>query len=446
MSDVALPIGPGTGVSEVLWFAAARWVLILALLAAPLALGAVQPWAWGTLEAVAFVVFLLWLIGTVVQKEAAVLWSPLYVPGLLLLLLGALQLSFRLTLDWTSTREAFLKLSLGLVLFFLATQLLAAGSQRVVHRFGLVVCAFAFLLSMFALVQLFSSHDKIYWTIPTPHAVFGPYVNRNHYAGLMEMLIPVAAAYAATRRVGLSLRLLLGFLVLIPVVSVFISGSRGGLLSLCCEILIAAGIAWQLVPKGSRRSLLAVAAAGVVITVSLAFWLINTEASQRIVEALNLKSAANEPAAGTRIRVSRDSLRILKEHPWIGTGMGSFEVAFPAYQSFPSDLLWDHAHNDYVEALAENGFVGGAMMLGGLVLFLRLAFSNLRVRLKSRAGWISCGAAVGCCGILVHSLVDFNLHLPANAAWFAASMAIACASSAAVQGGLGQQIPGANLD
>src|SRR6476659_8052000 len=95
---------------ETRWSSAARWVLVLAILAAPLDLGAVQPWAWGALEALAFVAFLLWLAGSTAQGEFTLVWSPLYIPGGLVLLLGLAQLGFHLTLDWTSTREAVLKL------------------------------------------------------------------------------------------------------------------------------------------------------------------------------------------------------------------------------------------------------------------------------------------------------------------------------------------------
>jgi O-antigen ligase len=121
---------------------------------------------------------------------------------------------------------------------------------------------------------------------------------------------------------------------------------------------------------------------------------------------------------GARLVVARDSLRLVRAHPWLGTGLGSFEVAFPRYQSSPTDLVWDHAHNDYVEALAETGLIGGLLVISALVLFFRLAFRRLGERLRHRAEWIQIGAAIGCCGLLVHSFVDFNLHIPANAAWF----------------------------
>ncbi len=407
------------------WFRAASWLLILAICAAPLAFGGVEPWAWGALQALVSLVFLLWLAGSVGQREFRVVWSPLYLPALLLLLLGAVQVAFRLTLDWTSSREAVLKLALDLLLFFLANQLLAGGSRRTLRQFGFTVCLFAFLLSMFALLQLFSSENKIYWTIPSPNFAFGPYVNRNHYAGLMELLIPVSAGYVACQRARVSVRLLLAFMVLIPFVSVCISGSRGGMLSLGAEIVLTSVVLWRLPSSELRRPLLVVTGAALATTSALALWLVTPEVSEKLAESAHA-STLGEPSITARLSAAADSLRMLEKHPWIGTGMGSFEAVFPSYQSFPSDRIWDHAHNDYAEALAETGLAGAVLVAAEVILFLRLAFSGVPSRLTSRANWIPFGAAVGCCGVLIHSLADFNLHLPANAAWFSVCAAVAC--------------------
>ena len=89
--------------------------------------------------------------------------------------------------------------------------------------------------------------------------------------------------------------------------------------------------------------------------------------------------------------------------------------------------MFTHAHNDYAEALAEAGLAGGALVLLALALFFRRAFADLRERLRREAGWVQVGAAVGCSGLLVHSLADFNFHIPANAAWFCATLAVALA-------------------
>jgi len=123
--------------------------------------------------------------------------------------------------------------------------------------------------------------------------------------------------------------------------------------------------------------------------------------------------------------MARDALYMWLEHPWLGVGIGDFETAYPRYHSFPTDMWVDHAQNDYVEAAAETGLVGALLILAAVALFLYLAFRNVIHLVGSNAGWVRLGAAIGCCGLLVHSFGDFNLHIPANAAWFAVLAGIA---------------------
>ena len=85
----------------------------------------------------------------------------------------------------------------------------------------------------------------------------------------------------------------------------------------------------------------------------------------------------------------------------------------------------DHAHNDYAEALVETGIAGGGLIAAAIVMFIFFAFRNLTQRLRDEFGWLQVGASLGVCALLLHSCVDFNLHIPANAVWLAASGGIA---------------------
>jgi O-antigen ligase len=132
-----------------------------------------------------------------------------------------------------------------------------------------------------------------------------------------------------------------------------------------------------------------------------------------------------EVKLGDRLRVGVDTLRMARSHPWMGVGVGCFEDVFPNYLTFPTDLHWTHAHDDVLEAVAETGSPGVVMILVALVLFFCLAFRHIERRLRHGWGWIQMGAAVGAVGLLCHSFVDFNLRVPANAAWFVVCLAIA---------------------
>jgi O-antigen ligase len=405
-------------------FSIARVLLVATLLAAPLPFGAIQAWAWALLALLALLLLLLWAIGSAQRGALSITWSPLYLPAVLFILLGGIQFFAHLTLDPIATRESLLKLVTDLVFFFLAGQLLAAGSEKTLRTFGLAVAVYAFTLALFAVLQFFSSNGLIYWAVETAGWAFGPYVNHNHYAGLMEMLIPVAACYVLSRPGNHPLRTLLGFALLVPIASLLLSGSRGGLISLLAEILILGVILLWHGPHFGRRSPATAGVLGIAAAALLFFWMDPGDISKRL---LTIANTAQSPEAtfGDRKALTLDSLHMLRDHLWVGTGLGSFETAYPAYQSFPTDLAYAHAHNDYAEALAETGLVGGVLILAALVMFFRLAFKKLADRLQHDTGWIQLGAAIGCCGLLVHSFVDFNLHIPANVAWFAVSAAIA---------------------
>jgi len=404
-------------------FLAARVVLGAVLLAAPLALGAVQTWSWAALVALSILLLFLWASGCVRQQTVKIVWSPLYLPAALFLLLGLVQLFAHLTRDRIATREALLKLVADLIFFFLTAQLFAGSSRRTWRSVGLGVLVYAFLFSLLAMVQFFSSPNLIYWSVK-PHWggwIFGPYVNHNHYAGLMELLIPLGAAYAFSRRQNPG-RALVGFAVLVPVASLLLSGSRGGVVALLAESLLCIVVLSGVAAAPSRRTLALAVTLGMTTAVLLFLWMDPGDISKRLGGIFN-PSHFREKSLGERKVVALDSLRIFLDHPWAGTGLGSFETVYPRYQSLPGDAVWDHAHNDYAEALAETGLAGALLILLSLALFFRLAFNDLRRRLGHEAGWVQAGAALGCCGLLVHSMVDFNLHIPANAAWFAACAA-----------------------
>jgi len=415
--------GATTG-GSFLWFSVARMLLVATLLAAPLAFGAVQEWAWGAMAVAAFLMLLFWSIAGARLGNLKILWSPLYLPALLFLLLGTIQFFAHRTLDPIATREALLKLVTDLIFFFLAGQLLATGAEKILRGFGLAVVVYAFSLALFAMLQLFSSNGLIYWSVQTPRSAFGPYVNHNHYAGLMEMLIPVGAGYVLSRPRDHAMRTLLGFALVVPIASLLLCGSRGGFISLLAEVVILGAILLWRAPAPGRRSLAAAGGLGITAAALLFLWMDPGGISKHL---LTIANTAQSPEAtfGDRKIVALDSLHILRDHLWLGIGLGGFETAYPAYQSFPTDSIWGHAHNDCAEALAETGLVGGLLIVAALALFFRLAFKRLGERLRHDAGWIRLGAALGCCGLLVHSFVDFNFHIPANAAWFAVLASIA---------------------
>ncbi len=354
------------------------------------------------------------------------IWSPLFVPGGLFLIFAAIQFATRSTIDLISTRNSLVELAAILIFFFMTFQVSAIATEQTWRLMGAGVIAYTFAMALFAVVQYFSSAGKLYWTV-TPHSggwIFGSYVNHDHYAGLMEMSIPLSAGFALAEYRRHRLSALMGFAVLVPVASVLLSGSRGGMISLLLE---AGMFLFVSLFKGPRRDIRRAAtrvAAVLVVAFAGFLWMDNRDVGQHL-ETVFEPSHVSDTAFVYRRQTALDTLRLFRDHWLLGSGLGSFQYAFPKYQSIPGDAVWDHAHDDYVETLAETGVVGGLLVLTALIMWFRLAFSHLRERLKNRGGWIQLGAALGCCGLLLHSLFDFNLHIPANALWFGVCAALA---------------------
>ena len=418
-------------------FSLARILLVATLLGAPLAFGAVLPWAWAVLGLLAGLGLFLWALGSVRQGALRLNWSPLYIPLALFFLLGVAQYAVGLTLEGPETRQALVLLAVDLAFFFLAVQLFAGAGSEGLPAFGLAVLVYGGSVGLFTILQFVSGTHRIYGIVSTPRDVlFGPYVNRDHYAGLMEMLIPVAILYIAGRRTRGSpgTTTLYVFAVTLTVASLMLAGSRAGLLALSAEIAIAAIALRRTVAQTKEGRRLVMSAAMVLVAGVILFAFLDPGGIARRLGSVVDVNTARVEWAGRRKIMAFDTLRMWRDHPVLGVGLGAFEIAYPHYQSFPSDDWIDHAHNDYIEALAETGLVGALLILCALALFFLEAFRDWGQPLQSQASWIRSAAAIGCCGILVHSLWDFNLHIPANAAWFAvlAGITITSRASAAI--------------
>jgi O-antigen ligase len=411
-----------------LFQALARLVLVLTLCAAPWAFGAVEPWAWGILTALVFLALLLWALGGCLRGTIRISWTPLYWPFLVFLLLAVVQWSANSTFDRVATRESALKIITDFVIFFLAGQLLSTQPEngRALGWFGLVALALTSAISILAMAQQLTGTRAIYWTLTPPLGwIFGPYVNHNHYGGLLEMLIPLSVGYVLSRPAYSLSRVLLWILVGIALISVWASASRGASVAVLVEgVFMGILLIWNRRHIAWRGSLLLIVGA-VVVSAGIFVWMVQSGRSSGRGWTVFQSDQNLEVTMKDRFRGGIIALRMAREHPLTGIGLGCFEYVFPSYADFATDQYWNHAHDDYAEAVAETGIPGGVLILISLIIFFRYAFRGLRERLRHESGWIQLGAAIGCVGLLVHSYVDFNLRIPANVAWFVVCLAIA---------------------
>ena len=391
-----------------------RWLRIglCGLLAfSVLAFGAVDVWSTSVVEIGAAALFLFWALLVVRDPGATIRWNPLNWPLLGFIGIGLLQMVFHGTAYGFATRTEVLKLASYFLVFFLAAQ--AFRTREDCSTLAWFVIAFCFGVSLFAIVQHFTSDSEIYWLsqFKTGGEPFGPYVNRNHFAGFVELTLPAGLALMAFRGVRREVVPLMTVLTIVPLSAIVLAGSRGGIIGMVMEMgVLVLLLGGQRVLRGGR-----IAAAATVTVAALA--LIAWVGADRAIERFSALSS-QEVSMDRRISMFRGAAHIFFEHPIQGSGLGTLVAVYPRYETAYDGKVVDHAHNDYIEALADTGILGG---LCGL-MFLWLLYREARKAFVAEQGRFSrglhAGAIVAVSGLLLHSFVDFNLHIPANAMLF----------------------------
>ena len=241
----------------------------------------------------------------------------------------------------------------------------------------------------------------------------GTYVNHNHFAGFLEWCLPFPVVYAASaivdpRRVVKALVALL--LAVLLASAIVLSLSRMGVIASLCALLTVGFLAAFAEHRLLTRSLVL---ASLAAALALA-WILVPPA---------LLARFDRPAftadAVWRTSLWRDTTHLIAAYPWFGCGLGSYQSAFPAYQTVALQFTVDYAHNDYLQTIAELGILPFAI---GLCFLLRLFLSAVRAALREPSA-ARRGVALACAGsfvaVFAHSAADFNLYLPANAMLFA---------------------------
>lgn len=325
-----------------------------------------------------------------------------------------------------ATRQEAVRALAVLLLFAVVRHNLEPGPA--LRRLAWVAVVNGTLLSLLGLAQFISSGPHtIYWTFPSLGTVFGPFISRTHFpfyvnvcVGLGLGLLLAASAHSRGRRSegGFSP----GALVERPVVlwvsvavavmagGVACSLSRGGFLSLLGGLAIALSV--QAVV--SRR------AAGLAVTLlvaTLAAVFLAWFGWGAIQARLATVWQTPDPLEEGRVRVWRKVLPRARDFPVWGTGNGTFELVERLCASSRDDptVTWDHAHNDYLEALIEGGAVRLGLSLAGVYFVVRLGLRACRRLRGHRAGGLAVGAMAGFCAVLLHSTVEYGVHMPAIA-------------------------------
>ena len=368
--------------------------------------GGVEDWARAILEAGGALLFLVWALRFYFNEKEQPVFSPLLPPLALFFLVGLGQWFLRATASSYSTRIELLLLLASLIFLFLCVQVFRTLSDwRGFVWFGM---GLGFVVSVFGILQHLTFNGKLYWFRELRYGgiPFGPFVNRNHFAGLMELLLPLALVPLVLGKVRRERLAVVALFAVMPVAALFLSASRGGIVSFCVQVAFL--IYLLLRRRGLGKNVLGVAAV-LLAALLIVTWLGVGQILQRFSSLQSL-----EVTEGKRAAMRRGAWRIFLDHPLAGTGLGTLQIVYPPYETLYDGKIVNHAHNDYLEALAETGLLAGLCCAWFLVVLLLKSFSRFRQNDFSLAGALQLSGIVACAGFLVHALVDFNFHIPSN--------------------------------
>jgi O-antigen ligase len=392
--------------------------LCLLLIYGVLAFGAVEEWAVLILQAGTAVLFLVWATRQLLASAIELHGSPVFPPLALLALLVAVQWGFGTSAYAYATHVESLKFAAYVVLLFLAAQVFQ--SERHIRILALTLAVFGFLVAVFAVIQDAIPNGKVYWLrMPSiPGYMYGPYVNHNHYAGVMEMLAPIPLVLALTPFFRGGQRVLLGFAAVFMGTTIFLAHSRGGMVAFAAQMALLG----MFFVRGARHRRAALQVGAVCMLILVLLFVLG---SSRVAEQMSRLGAIRGDLEAGRWAIAGDCVKMILARPLAGWGLGTFPYVYSSFRSFYSNEFVNRAHNDYLEFAVETGLPGLAAIVWFLIALYR---SGLRRAAAWHSGFsasVRLAALVGCSGIVVHSLLDFNLHMPANAALFFVLCAVA---------------------
>ena len=447
-----------------------RYIIYFIVATIPILFAAVQPWIWSFYTACIVLAFLVLFL----QKHGGQVWGnrevrPWKPPGVFIFSVGlfffitllqclpipkfALSFFSPFRYQLLSESRAFIGrpfelasisyapftsfawwiFLLGLFLFFLVfrNSIISGRDLKVLVSILLVV---SFLEAIYGLFQALVPSLGVLWVDYIRNYLGdarGTYINRNHFAGFMEMMLPLGLGYTLAMgnwRKKISLKALMSsdrpnfqfFLsigLVVMALALLLSRSRagifGGVLGFVTFALLMRSSSGEL-----PRSFWVMIS---VIVGMVSFYSLKIGIDPVLERFLRISKET------TRLDIWHDSMAMIKDHPF-GIGLAAFSRVFPVYNASNfSDIRFAYLHNDYLQLLAESGWIGFLALVGGFYVFLVKSILKIRkMRLHSDPlkYFLAIGALSGLVSMAFHSFFDFNLHMPANAVYFVMLMGI----------------------
>lgn len=393
-----------------------RSALIALLVFAPLARGGAPRWAflisvWLTLVAtVAMLIRRLWSEDRRILPRTA-----LEIPIVMLMLWAGA--SIFTSIYPTATGWALLRLLLYLCVFYLGLD--AVSSRRWAKTVALTVVGLGAGLAVLGLIKYFGGNLPDFWAQSgsgQERFLTATFFNHNHIAGYLEMALAMGLGLLISGALGRGI--IWPFCLFLILVAQVLTMARGGWVSTVVALIFMTVAIFRKKKVRVRNLILVGLAALVLLTLGVI-------GSSNITERIETLDVVSQPHSEDRVYVWAASLQLIREHPWLGTGLGTFPWSFTKVR--PPGLIFRYreAHNDYLDLITQLGLPIIIPLIWGLVLIFGRGLKTFR-RARSRfSEGITIGALGGIVAILVHSITDFNIQVTANGIVFSLLVGLA---------------------
>lgn len=379
-------------------------LLLCVLVITPIPYGTVEPWWKAAFICVVLGIFILGIFQNRIFKNP----SPVLLPLLALSALAFLQSVTQISTDPFQTR--FFALQLLALTAFLSLLYNYAATEHRIRVLVYTIISIAIVSAIFGILRQTTQYQTGFLLpLLKQGQGFAQFINKNHFAYLMEMALGLAIGLIVA---GGSKKKLIQFALLLPIwVGLVLSNSRGGILAMLAQVILAALL--LLKTTSLKLAVAAVLVAGVLFGT---IWV----GGERLVTSFTAAGSeltTTDRDGASRNEIWRATVKMFAAHPVLGTGLGAYWIGITAYHDASGVLTPQEAHNDYLELLSSGGVAGLALGIWFAVIVIRLARNNL----NTDTGFIRAiriGSVLGIAGVAAHSLLDFGLHLFGNTVVF----------------------------
>jgi O-antigen ligase len=398
--------------------------LVLAILViGPLALGAADVWQFLLLQGLTSVVVLLWGVRLWVSPRPQLLWPPICW-AVLAFVAYAIVRYLQSDIEYVARLELIKIVTYAFLFFVILNNLHRQESMQIV-TFTLLFLGMA--ISAYAVFQFATKSSRI-WNV-TVASVYkgragGTFYNPNNLAGFLELLLPLGFCYVLVGRLSHIAKIFLGYASLVMIAGVGVTLSRGGWIATGLELAILCGVFLFHRNHRIQALLLLLVLGGVFCFVA---------PRMESARARFQKVYSSGKADDLRLSIWGPAVQMWQDQLWLGVGPGQFDYRFRQYRPLDVQLRPDRAHNEYFNTLADYGLVGTVLVAAAWALlylgvakawkFVRAAPDDF-ARKKSNKFAFMLGASLGLLGILMHSTLDFHMHIPAIAILAVSLMAL----------------------